>query len=279
MALSLQISFMGFSEELALAPVDKLHPHEEIIPSILDKLVGEIRRSGVFKDPIIVDSNSNVVLDGMHRLAASKIIGFKWIPVCYVDYMSDGVRVYRWWRIISGSGFREFVEKSFNADFLGRDSVDIYVSKYPLLIFRDGFYLFHTSGVFESLWLVKDLEANFSSRGFIVNYDLESDAISKLDSGECSAVLTLPGVSKGDVISLAVSGKVFPHKSTRHVFPFRPMGINLPLNVLFMDSFEEASLMFLDHIKSRAVRIYPPGSILDRKYDEYLYVFEGVMRG
>jgi len=48
---------------------------------------------------------------------------------------------------------------------------------------------------------------------------------------------------------------------------------------LFMDSFEEASLMFLDHIKSRAVRIYPPGSILDRKYDEYLYVFEGVMRG
>ncbi|MCS7369232.1 MAG: hypothetical protein NDF57_05935 [archaeon GBS-70-058] len=275
MTLSLCLSFMDFTEELALVSVDMLYPHEEIIPSILNRLVEDIRDCGVFKDPIMVDSNSNVVLDGMHRLAASKVIGFKWIPVCYVDYMSDRVKVYRWWRVISGSGFREFVEKSFNVDFLDRSVIDDYISKYPLLVFRDGFYLFHASGVFESLLLVKDLEASFSSRGFSVSYDLESDALSKLDSGVCSAVLTLPSVSKRDVVLLALSGKILPHKSTRHVFPFRPMGINLPLNILFMDSFEEASIMFINHIKSKVVKIYPPGCVIDRKYDEYLYVFEG----
>ena len=58
--------------EIKLEEVEKLHIHEEIIQDILHKLTEEIRANGYLKHPVIVDSKTLVVLDGMHRVAAAE---------------------------------------------------------------------------------------------------------------------------------------------------------------------------------------------------------------
>lgn len=270
------LSFLDFDVKLTLVSPHSVYAHEEVIPSLLDKLVMDIESIGLFKDPIIVDSNSNVVLDGMHRLAAAKKLGLFWIPVCYIDYMDKRVKVYRWWRSIFGPDLRKVIETSFKMEFKSNEMLNDYLSKFSLLVFKDGFYILsYDDDIFDKFMYAKNIENFISSNGFRIEYDFEADAMLKLHSGLCSAILTLPEISKVDVISIATSNKVLPHKSTRHVFPYRPMNINVPLKVLFVDDFEKAFSMFVEVIKDRKVIIYPPGCILDRKYDEYIYFFEG----
>ncbi|MEM2025578.1 MAG: hypothetical protein QXW94_04735 [Desulfurococcaceae archaeon] len=57
--------------KITLNEVDKLYIHEEILEKRKSWLVNKIRADNFFKDPIIVDEKTMVVLDGMHRVAAS----------------------------------------------------------------------------------------------------------------------------------------------------------------------------------------------------------------
>jgi hypothetical protein len=55
----------------------------------LELLRKEILKDGVLKYPIIVDENTHVILDGMHRWLALKSLGYELIPVILVDGSKD----------------------------------------------------------------------------------------------------------------------------------------------------------------------------------------------
>src|SRR5512147_1216405 len=92
------------SFELILAELRTLHIHEEIIPPKMEELVQKIPQDGVWIHPIVVDSSSLVVLDGMHRVAAAKKIGYRYIPVCLVDYGNPNIRIGCWYRTFETLG-------------------------------------------------------------------------------------------------------------------------------------------------------------------------------
>lgn len=75
--------------KIALLPIDALKPHEKGSPLYLRLLEQEILQDGVLKYPIIVDKESKVILDGMHRWLALKKLGCKLIPVLLVDAVHD----------------------------------------------------------------------------------------------------------------------------------------------------------------------------------------------
>jgi hypothetical protein len=56
----------------------------------------EIEVDGILKRSIAVDENSNVVLDGHHRLRALKELGYTKIPVKFVDYNLPEIIVHAW---------------------------------------------------------------------------------------------------------------------------------------------------------------------------------------
>ena len=87
---------------LRLEELSKVRIHEEIIPKLLEELSNAISSDGEAKHPVIVDSNTLVVLDGMHRVAAFEKLGCKYLPVCLVDYQSPGVKVGCWYRTVDG---------------------------------------------------------------------------------------------------------------------------------------------------------------------------------
>ena len=82
--------------EAQLVELDRLKQHEEVDPTHLKELKEEIKSDKILKLAIVVDKNTNVILDGEHRFNALKELGCKSIPVVYVDYNSPNIEVQSW---------------------------------------------------------------------------------------------------------------------------------------------------------------------------------------
>ncbi|MDH7477507.1 MAG: ParB N-terminal domain-containing protein [Candidatus Bathyarchaeota archaeon] len=82
--------------QLKTVKLNKLKQHEEVDPTHLKELKEEIASDKILKFAIVVDKNTNVILDGQHRFNAIKELGCKRIPVVYVDYYSPEIEVQSW---------------------------------------------------------------------------------------------------------------------------------------------------------------------------------------
>lgn len=74
---------------VSLIDLSKLKEHEKIDKDHLVKIKHLIEKSGVFKEPIIVDKDNLVILDGHHRFNSCKQLGLTKIPCLTVDYIND----------------------------------------------------------------------------------------------------------------------------------------------------------------------------------------------
>lgn len=75
---------------------NRLKEHEEISPDHLAELLAKIKKDGCVKNPIIVDRDSMVILDGHHRFNCVKELGLRFCPACLVDYQCPGIKVCAW---------------------------------------------------------------------------------------------------------------------------------------------------------------------------------------
>ncbi len=75
--------------KVVLVPIRLLREHEETEASLVYCLVSELATLGVLKYPVLADARTLTVLDGHHRLNAAKKLGYRYIPVFFVDYADD----------------------------------------------------------------------------------------------------------------------------------------------------------------------------------------------
>lgn len=87
---------MSRAPEFRLAPVDSLHPHEQVDEADVERLVEEIRRSGLVREPIWVSERDGVILNGHHRYAALRRLGVRRVPAWMVDYSDPAMELHRW---------------------------------------------------------------------------------------------------------------------------------------------------------------------------------------
>jgi hypothetical protein len=278
----------GICLDLAFIDINRLLLHEETIPQLLDALTEEIEREGVIEDPVIVDRETLVVLDGMHRVKALRRLGCKLIPVCLVDYSSPEIRVERWCRTVKNEGRLGELTQHIKARALEVKATPIDEAKrlleakkaVGLLETRAGSYALLSEraiDVFSSFRAISEVEEDLRAEGFEVGYETEQDAERKLGRRELDAVILPPKIGKREIIENAVRGEVFIPKATRHIIPARPLGISIPLSLLRAErlSPKEAEEACLKLLKERTVKRIPPGSLWKgRRYDEELYVFE-----
>lgn len=81
------------SGAVRVVEISQLRGHERLDPQRLFNLKAEIESDGILKRPIAVDLNTNVVLDGHHRIGALRLLGCSKIPVLFVDYQSPKIGV------------------------------------------------------------------------------------------------------------------------------------------------------------------------------------------
>ncbi len=82
--------------EFAFVPIERLRAHEEVEEANVAELVEEIRRAGVFADPIWVSRGSFVILNGHHRVEALKRLHADRAPAWVFDYETDIVTLEPW---------------------------------------------------------------------------------------------------------------------------------------------------------------------------------------
>jgi L-serine kinase (ADP) len=69
--------------------INKIREHEAVDVDHLEKIKKIICRAGIFKEPIIIDKKTLVVLDGHHRLNSCRKLGLKKVPCLMVNYLID----------------------------------------------------------------------------------------------------------------------------------------------------------------------------------------------
>lgn len=276
----------GLAFQIKLVELGKLHIHEEIIPELLGSMVDEIKSSGMLRHPIIVDMNTFVILDGMHRVAALKKIECRYVPACLVDYDSPKVEVGRWYRTVSGKASTNVLLDLLRQLKVKLDKAQPAEAKRALedrkavavILSKNDCYAVSAkaSGIREAYAWVGRIEKTFVKSGLNVSYETERDAEENVKSGKAIAAVMTPRATKSEVLEAALSGKVFAHKTTRHMVPMRPMGVNVPLKWLDgSESLDECNHMLVEHIKKRGLERLPSGSTFERRrYDEELLVFE-----
>ncbi len=86
----------AMAKKIAIVEHALLKAHERTRKKHLEELVAEIKHDGYIWDPVLVDKNTMIILDGHHRCAAAKQLGLTRVPVRFVDYAGDEVQVTSW---------------------------------------------------------------------------------------------------------------------------------------------------------------------------------------
>lgn len=100
----------------ALRDPATLHPHEEVRPQRVEELVERIRKDGHIQDPIVVDRDTGVVLDGHHRLTALQRLGCRSVPVHLVNYHDPSIELDTWREDRNPPTKEEVVERALAGD-------------------------------------------------------------------------------------------------------------------------------------------------------------------
>ncbi len=77
---------------ITLVPIEELKPHEEVKEkkfSSFARFASRLRRDRIRLQPLWIDAETKVILDGHHRFAVYKELGCKRVPCIEVQYLVD----------------------------------------------------------------------------------------------------------------------------------------------------------------------------------------------
>jgi hypothetical protein len=277
-ALRYTLHLRDFRMSLETVELRKILLHEEIIPELLEKLADAIERDGFMKHPIIVDGDSLVILDGNHRTEALKKLGYRYIPVCMVDYQNPLIEVRCWYRTVEGGNYDNLVNSFKNFETVKLDwerKKETVNSTNALAIVTKERALISNpyKSLPEAYEALRMVETNLRNSGFRIGYASEETASKSVLEGSALAYVAMPPLTKKAIIEIAQSGRRFPCKTSRHIFPARPMGIDFPVRFLKGHPLDEANREFYLWVSRRYVDQIPSGSVFEgRRYDEIIFL-------
>lgn len=83
----------SFERKYEVVPIERLRPLERVFPTHLKNLNELILKDGLVKSPLLADRDTGIVLDGSHRYIFFLMHGYKTVPVHFVDYLDENIRV------------------------------------------------------------------------------------------------------------------------------------------------------------------------------------------
>ncbi len=274
--------------EIKIVPIADLSTHEKTIPAALDRIKHEIQTEAVLRHPMIVDSRTLVVLDGMHRVAALRGLGCRLAPVCLVDYQNPAIELHAWYRkFISGNSLSELIKvikqkTSYSLSSASLSEVMRLVNTrvaFSAIASKTTCYAIRSSSsitansIYNEISLIEDLAKEV---GFQINYCTEPDALDSLQNKR-DLILIVPSLTKQEVVNAALRGELFIQKATRHTVPARPLFVSVPLNWLFESDSREANSKMKKLLDGRQIVRLQSGTIIEgRRYEECAYVFKDI---
>jgi hypothetical protein len=279
----LETSPSNLSFRISIVNIDELKPHEEVVDPIVESLANEILNEARLRDPLVVDQEDFIILDGMHRFNSLKLLKCRFAPCCLVDYDIPQIKVGSWLRLFVVEEAELLAEKllmeaELNYSKRHFEPETMSYNSEAIILTRSGaeFSMPELLDPVQRARTAANLEKTMVKQGHNVDYLSEILGIQKLKSGEVNFVISVPIFTKQQIRECGLTGRLLPHKVTRHVIPSRPLGINVPLQLLTDPTIsrEEADRKLGELLAQRQVDRKPPGSVVDgRRYEEELLVF------
>ena len=240
--------------ELDIARVSDIKPHEMLDVERAKTLKKRIFRDGFLDQPLVVDTDLGMILDGTHRHYILSKAGIPYVPVVKVSYRDDDIRIGCWYRVYRELDMSNVKNAIVDAGEKGNDG-----HNKKLYIFRDG--------TIEDITLKRDVEVpdvihslDISNRERLVKY------VERPGYMDGYIIVGYDPPSKNYVVKWFRSGRLFPVKYTRHLVPIRVVNLKMPLKYL---GDLKTAYNYIDHIilTPYRVKIY-----MEEGYEERYFI-------
>jgi L-serine kinase (ATP) / ParB family transcriptional regulator, heme-responsive regulator len=263
---------------LAIVPLGAVLLHEEIERNRVSRLVEQLRRDRVLKNPPIVTEvrapnewTRYIVLDGASRTSALRSMRCRDVIVQIVDYHSRDLRLESWNHLLLDITPDELRREIDELDCVGLVEMDKESAR-EALDRRDIIgYLLFSDGRVMGLRCPSDQVSQANALNAVVQsyernavmYRVSTTDLEQLaaEHHRIGAVMVFPTYRPEEIIRLALNGAKVPMGITRHIIPGRALRVNLPLEILEGDQPLEEKNTWLDEwlkdkIRDRHVRFY-----------------------
>lgn len=296
---------MNALDQIKLVKIDSLHLHEHSVPEHLKKLYSTMKRDNYVESPIVVDKETHVVLDGVHRVKVLGKnflpsighggLGCSYIPAFLVDYRESvkkgTVKISRWYRVIRNhfnveemlSHFND--QKEYKVTYRPSNEVEEMLDKRRVVT------AFLLSDGEHHVLEVKNYPRTIKEHYNLINqiyyeimrileikspvYMTEKDAEKAVIDGRAAAALIVPHVNCEQVIASSLNGDVFPPKTSRHIVEGRPIYTYIPIKWLYEEgqSFKEKNSLVKKFLsKGSWMAAKPFRDHRGRLYNEKVYI-------
>ena len=287
--------------ELSFVHLDKLIFHETCDFYRVRRLADQIRKDGHLKNPVLVagfstgnhpasmssqEDDKLLVLDGVSRVSALKLLGFADVPVQRVDYMDQNVELTSWDHLVFNVSKEKLIEKLEGANLeiascswqwrkealedektvcfvLFRDHSGLVVSQKDFSVENRVKSLYHIIATYNLSWEIYHLQNGSTGASLNDNLLLAFDTLKN-----CSTINMFPGFKKEEVIDLVSRGILFPFGVTRFVIPQRVLGLEISCSVLGDKAPLAEKNLFLKELLSYRVK-----SKKAKFYQESVFLF------
>jgi len=267
-------------DKIKIIPISEILLHEGVVTEWTEKLKTNIDHDGIVKNPIIVThyQGNYIALDGMHRVTALKALGCRDIVVYEVDYDDPSIGLFGWDALILDAcpvpqllevfAQRENLSLTTHEDFAGAvENIRCHRSCFAILTREQEVHEIRMREERSSLDLLiralKDFEADLDRRNLRIIYIADDQSEGTFEQHQNAfSLFKRPFFTKEEVVHRTIEGKILPRKSTRHLFPLRPLRIDIDFILLKEDIDLETKNQLLQArltwcLENNMVRYYP----------------------
>jgi hypothetical protein len=266
--------------KIKIIPLSSILLHEGVVEDWTEKLSTNIDHDGIVKNPIIVTQFEGhyIALDGMHRVTALKALGCRDVVVYEVDYDDPSIGLFGWDALIldhcpdrpllRAYAQQEGLQLIEHRDFPGAvKNIQEHRACFGILTRDDRVYEMRLPEERRNLDVLiralKGFESALDRRHLRVIYvaDDQSEATFR-QHARAESLFKRPFFTKEEVVRRTIEGKILPRKSTRHLFPLRPLRIDIDFILLKEEIDLETKNRLLQArlnwcLENNMVRYYP----------------------
>ena len=274
--------------ELRFVHTEDLIFHETCDFKRTQKLAEEIKRDGHLKNPVLVgfvnaedgkklnhekgQGKKLLVLDGVNRVSALRLLNLPDVLIQIVDYEDKKVKLSSWNHLIFDAQKEEIIKKikDLNLEvsfcpFNWRKEALNHQKTISYFLFRDMSGIVVNNGSLTPEDKVKNLYqliALYNGRSEICYLDSENHFLSVFEHfKKSSAINLIPRFDKKEILDLVQKGVFLPFGVTRFIVPHRVLGLEVSCSVLSAQTPLSEKNLFLKEllayrIKTKKVKFY-----------------------
>lgn len=263
---------------LRVVPLESILPHEIPDPGREARIEQRIAEDGMLRDPLLVgaldDVEDYILLDGTNRRVALERLLLPLALVQVIDYADPGaIDLWTWChsapvsaddlavraRGIHGIEITALSPLAAQDALSGRDAIAVIVDPHRrFLVSSPAIGAERIDGLRSFVKLYEHHMTRVDC-----NHNAIEEHARTLSSGEATALVAFPPLTRSQVVAMAMDGLRIPAGITRHVIlGGRALRVNLPLDVLGLGDSAQANEVLARHVEALHPRVYREPTVL-----------------